>query len=81
MSFKSLNHVILYFSYVIYICIRDVPIPHFKQIRIPAFRADTDTSDTTDTFYLLITSNESFCKQYQRMYLINLAFYSILNFF
>ena len=34
--------------------IRDVPIPHFKPIPIllpiPAFRADTDTADTTDTF-------------------------------
>ena len=34
--------------------IRDVPIPHFKPIPIllpiPAFRADTDTADTTNTF-------------------------------
>ena len=30
--------------------IRDVPIPHFKPIPIPPFRADTDTTDTTDTF-------------------------------
>ena len=32
----------------------DVPIPYFKPISIPlpvpAFRADTDTADTTDTF-------------------------------
>ena len=33
---------------------RDVPIPHFKPIPIllpiPAFRADTDTANTTNTF-------------------------------
>ena len=33
---------------------RDVPIPHFKPIpillSIPAFRVNTDTADTTDTF-------------------------------
>ena len=33
---------------------RDVPIPHFKPILIllpiPAFRADIDTVDTTNTF-------------------------------
>ena len=32
----------------------DVPIPHFKPIPIPlsisAFKTDTDTADTTDTF-------------------------------
>ena len=65
--------------------IRDVPIPHFKLMLIllptPAFRADTDTADTTDIFYLLSTSTKSFCKQYPRMYLVNLAFYRILNFF
>ena len=66
------------------VTIRDVPTPHFKPISIllpiPAFRADTDTDNTTDTFYLWSTSNKSFCKQYQRMYLVNLAFYYILNF-
>ena len=31
---------------------KDVPIPHFKLILlpIPAFREDTDTAKTTDTF-------------------------------
>ena len=60
------------------VTIRDVLTPHFKPILIllpiPAFKADTDT------FYLLSTSNKSFCKQYQRMYLVNLTFYYILNF-
>ena len=32
-------------------------------------------------FYLLSINNKSFCKQYQRMYLVNLAFYCILNIF
>ena len=63
----------------------DVPIPHFQPIPIllpiPAFRADTDTADTPDTFYLLSTINKSLCKQHKRMYLVNLAFYCILNFF
>ena len=49
---------------------KDVPIPHFKPILIllpiPVFRADT-----TDAFYLLTTSNKSFCKQYQRMYRVS----------
>ena len=60
------------------IMVRDVLIPHFKPIPIlliPAFRADIDTVDTTDTFYVLSASNKSFCKQYQRLYLVNLAFY------
>ena len=57
---------------------RDVPTPIL--LPIPAIRADTNTADTTDSFYLLSTSNKSFCKQYQRMYLVNLAFYCILNF-
>ena len=67
------------------VCPRDVLIPHFKPIPIllliSTFGANTDTADTTDIFYLMSTSNKSFCKQYQRMYLVNLAFYCILNFF
>ena len=46
--------VLCMYDVVMFVLIRDVPIPHFKPIPIllpiPAFRADTDTADTTDTF-------------------------------
>ena len=63
----------------------DVLIPNFKPILIVllilAVRVDLILPIPPILFHLLSTINKNFCKPHQRMYLLNLACYCILNFF